>query len=534
MSQPSKPLRRRPLRRGHLHRITTLERALARQRSEGAASLALLDALFATAPIGVAYVDRELRYVRINERLAESNGSPAAEHLGRSISEMLPQISPTLEQIYRQVLTTGAPVLDVEITGETPKAPGVTRTWVTSFYPVFGADSAVQGVGVVVEEITARKAAEARLRASEERFRAIVETSQDVILLTDVDSRLLYASPSSVRSLGYAPDELVGLLLRDLVHPEDLAAALAGSGTLLQAHGTVVSYTVRVRHRDGSWRWFRVTHNNQLDNPAFGAVIGSLHDITEQKLAEDAVADALRAERAARAELEASQARLRATGERLVAVQEEERRHLARELHDEIGQSLTALSLLLAMAPGLPPDLAAPRLADAHRQVGELIARVRQQSLDLRPGLLDDLGLPASLQWYVRRYSEQTGVGVDFAVSDLGGRLAPQIELTAYRTVQEALTNVARHSGAAEARVRVWAADERLLVQVEDYGCGMEAGAALAARASSGLVGMRERVALLGGEFTIDSEPGDGTRLLVDLPLHLDEAAVEAPRRRSR
>lgn len=640
---PRSTRRRMPQREIALRRrIAGLEHDLAAQRAQADENLSLLNEFVATAPVGRALVDADLRFVLINEYLAEINGLPVAAHIGRTVGEVLPELKDILEPIYRRVLA-GEPVTGVEIAGTTPREPGRTRHFLTSYLPL----RSRKGINVVVQEITERKEAEdalgaseerfraiaehasefifryrlgpplsveyvspsavaftgytpedymadpelgfrqvhpddraslaafradpARfqprhelrwvrkdgrviwveqsvrllhddagrpavfqgvvrditerkevedaLRASEERFRAIVETSQNLILLTDPAGTLLYASPSSARLLGYAPEELVGRRLGTMVVPEDLAAVVAQHGTIAESFGSVATFTARLRHNDGSWRWFRVTRNNQLENPALGAVIGSLQDITEQKLAEEAVAEALRAEREAVAELEASEARLRAIGERLVAVQEEERLHLARELHDEIGQSLTALSLLLAIAPTLPPATAADRMADARRQVGAIIGQVRRRSLDLRPALLDDLGLLAALEMYISRYQEQTGIAVAFAAGDLGAEPAPQIGLTAYRIVQEGLTNVARHAGVAAARVRIWAADARLLVLIEDQGAGMDVEAVLAACASSGLLGMRERAALLGGELSIDSEPGRGTRLLCDLPI---------------
>lgn len=637
------PPRRRPSTRSLRRSLAAAEARLAEQRRQAAANLALLEEFIATAPIGRALVDGDLRFVLINELLAEINGKPAAEHLGHTVAEVLPQIAPTLEPILRRVLDRGEPALNIELSGSTPKEPGRLRQFLASYYPM----RTFRGVNIVVKEITERKEAEARiraseerfrtltdyasefifryrlgpplvveyvspsaaaftgytpeeyvadpelgfrqvhpddqqslarfradpaslrerielrwirkdgrviwveqsarlirdddgrpvvfqgvvrditerkqaeaaLRASEERFRTMIETSQDLIVLTDAASRLLYLSPASTALLGYAPEELVGHELRELVHPGDLAGIIAQHGDLQQSRGTVVAYVVRLRHRDGDWRWFRVTRNNQLDNPVLGAVIGSLQDVTEQRRAEELSATALQAAEATQAELEASQARLRATSERLVDVQEEERRHLARELHDEIGQALTGLSLQLAAIAALSPDQAPARLEDARRQVGALIGIVRRRSLDLSPPLLDDLGLRAVMEWYLDRYRERTAISVSFA-SNLDRRLPRQIELTAYRIVQEALTNIARHAATQTAQVRLWTADDRLLIQVDDQGSGFDPQRALAARASSGLNGMRERASLLGGHLAIESEPGGGTHVLADLPLH--------------
>ena len=214
-------------------------------------------------------------------------------------------------------------------------------------------------------------------------------------------------------------------------------------------------------------------------------------------------------------------AELRALSLKLVEVQETERRFLARELHDDFGQRLTGAKMVLEMALRECGNPAAPgraKVEEALGVIGELLAKVRQLSLDLRPQLLDDLGLVIALEWHLRRFEQQTGLPVQFKRGPLPGRPAPALETAAFRIAQEALTNVARHARARAATVRLWLADGRLAVQVEDNGAGFDAEAALAARASTGLAGMRERAVLLGGSFTLDSAPGAGTRLTAELP----------------
>jgi signal transduction histidine kinase len=201
-------------------------------------------------------------------------------------------------------------------------------------------------------------------------------------------------------------------------------------------------------------------------------------------------------------------------------VQENERRYIARELHDEIGQALTGLKLVLDMAVRSPGDDNGENLREALALVDGLMTQARNLSLDLRPTMLDDLGLLPALLWRCGRYTDQTGVHVDFRHTRLEGRrFDPRIETAAYRIVQEALTNVARHADVDKVTVRLWVEQDTLNVQVKDQGTGFNPEHALAAETSSGLVGMRERAVLLGGELTIESTPGAGTRLAAELPL---------------
>lgn len=219
------------------------------------------------------------------------------------------------------------------------------------------------------------------------------------------------------------------------------------------------------------------------------------------------------------AELAQANAALRAMSLRLVEVQEQERRFLARELHDEAGQVLTGLKMVVDQTLLDAPEPMQERLRGAVQLINDLISRIRNLSLELRPQMLDDLGLLIALEWHFKRYTQQTGIHVDFRRTALPDRLPPLLETAIFRIAQEALTNVARHARVGEVTARLWVNPERVGLQVEDQGAGMDAAAALAARNSTGLSGMKERAELLGGDFTLDSKPGQGTRLTVELPL---------------
>ncbi len=227
----------------------------------------------------------------------------------------------------------------------------------------------------------------------------------------------------------------------------------------------------------------------------------------------------------------AARERLQALSRRLVKVQEIERRRIARELHDELGQGLTGLKLLLEMAAAAPNR--SIQLDAALSLIGELMAWVRTRSLELRPPILDDLGLLPALLWHLDRYTAQTGVHVDFRHTGLDRRFPPEVETAAYRLVQEALTNVARHARTHEAAVRVWSSDDRLCLQIEDQGAGFDPWEALPGNATSGLTGMRERAEMLGGQLAIDSVPGAGTRLVATLPLQARPSRPLGPAPRS-
>jgi signal transduction histidine kinase len=217
--------------------------------------------------------------------------------------------------------------------------------------------------------------------------------------------------------------------------------------------------------------------------------------------------------------------RLEDLSRRLVTIQEEERHAIALELHDEIGQMLTGLKLKLANISKLPKDKAKEQLGQAQAMTGELINKVRQLSLDLRPSMLDDLGLLPAVQWLTTQYSSQTDIMVNLTHKQMEGRrFSPEVEITAYRIIQEGMTNVARHARTKKAQVNLSVGKNSLKIQVSDLGAGFNPKEVLQKGDTSGLSGIRERVAMLGGIFTIHSKPHQGTTLTVALPIdgHLE------------
>jgi len=203
----------------------------------------------------------------------------------------------------------------------------------------------------------------------------------------------------------------------------------------------------------------------------------------------------------------------------IIKAQEAERKRISRELDDALGQALTGLKLLLEMSARLPANEFTASLGEAQALVNELVAQVRDLSLDLRPSMLDDLGLLPALLWHFDRYTARTNVRVIFKHTGLEERrFGAEVETAAYRIVQEALTNVARHAGVDQVTVRAWADQDTLGMQIEDLGTGFDPGAAVAS-ATIGLAGMRERAGLLRGQLTVESALGVGTRVTAELSL---------------
>ncbi len=228
-------------------------------------------------------------------------------------------------------------------------------------------------------------------------------------------------------------------------------------------------------------------------------------------------AETRRARRRGERELHEARLRLQALSNRMLQVQEAERRHIARELHDEIGQSLTAMKLSLdALQRRLNDHAALPLAVDITAIADLLLGQVRKLSLDLRPPQLDDLGLAAALNWLVKRHARHEGPLLILDAPDDLPRLDMQIETACFRIAQEALTNALRHAGPETIRIELRLADGRFDLRVTDDGDGFDLSAAQdrALRGGSlGLVGMHERVTLAGGRLDIDARPGEGTEV---------------------
>ncbi len=222
--------------------------------------------------------------------------------------------------------------------------------------------------------------------------------------------------------------------------------------------------------------------------------------------------------------------RLEDLSRRLVNVQEEERRSIALELHDEIGQTLTGLKFLLEHSATSGEEKLKKQVEKAQVLTNDLIKRVRELSLQLRPSMLDDLGLLPALEWLLGQFTSQSRMHIEFNHQGLEDqRLQPMIEIAAYRIIQEGLTNIARHSGVKKATLNLSLLKDRLLIEIIDLGKGFDLEKALSSGATSGISGMRERVTMLGGEMELKSKRKQGTLLQVELPVkgHLERRKHE-------
>lgn len=353
--------------------------------------------------------------------------------------------------------------------------------------------------------------ATAALCESEKTLRLVTETIDEVFWMTDTGiETLLYISPAYERVWGRTRASLREnpRSFLDAVHPDDLDHLQAALTIMHTGQPFAAEY--RIVRPDGTIR--RIWDRGYPVRDETGKVTGYAgvaQDITGRKLAEDALAE--------------SRTRLEALTRRLLEVQESERRLIARELHDEVGGVLTAVKLnLQALRRTHKTAQSETILTDGLALVDGAIQTVRSLSLDLRPAMLDDLGLIPTLKWYCERQAQRAGVTVALAFDAIDLKAAPQLESACFRIVQEALTNALRHAGAQHIQVALQRNDGHLAIEISDDGSGFDPEAAkkrVLAGESSGLLGMTERVELLGGHFVIASAPGAGTRVRAEFTM---------------
>jgi len=253
--------------------------------------LSELEGVYANAPVGLCVLDRELRFQRVNAVLADMNGLPAAEHIGRTILEVAPDLAEQAAGFARRVLEDGEPVMEQELRGATAARPGEQRIWLESWLPIKAADGHVAGISVVAREITEQRRAEDRLAASNARFRSMAETVPDILFTADAEGHCDYVNRRFERVTGMSAERALGLGWLDAVHPDDHDAVAAAWRRALKRTESL-AYRYRLRCADGAWRWFETRIRPVPDALGDRRWFGAASDIDELVRAREALEEA--------------------------------------------------------------------------------------------------------------------------------------------------------------------------------------------------------------------------------------------------
>ena len=387
-----------------------------------------------------------------------------------------------------------------------------------------------RAIGIILLWVTAwlvGRARGAKLDDATRRLGAIVESSNDAILSVTPGGFVTTWNEGAERMFGYTASEMIGGSILMLI-PDNLQRDKAWLLATVRGAKDIHTYEAERLTKDGQRIHVSVTLSPLKDSVGqFVGVSKIVRDIREQKQTENLLRQAREAleikvhERTAA--LRSANYSLRELSSRLMQVQEEERSRLARDLHDEIGQLLTALKIdLQEVQHGEVGQALSVSLADSLELVDHLLTQVRTLALDLRPSLLDDLGLVPALRWYANRQAKRNGWTLSLSFKGMAERVPAPIEVACFRVVQEALTNVAKYAGAKTIDLTLCRYDQEIMLVVQDDGIGFDVASALQRAqvgGSIGLLGMEERVRLAGGRLMITSTPGQGCRLELHFPL---------------
>ncbi len=495
-------------------------------------SKARLEAIVQTAPVGIALhgADGELLENNPAAREILDIGAPAGKSLNDPSWQFLRadgSIMPMDEYPVAQVLARKAPVTNLVLGMRSSSRPDPVWVLINAL-PRFAEGGALAEVTVAFMDISGRKQAEEALRASQATLAAAMGSMTDGVLITDANGNFVEINEAFAKIYKFKSkdecskrfDEISSLL--DVFTPSGrpmppdiwaVPSALRGE--------TMTGFEYKIRRKDTGEEWTSSVSFGPIRD-ANGSITGAVittRDITERKQIEE--------ERRNSEKLALHRQQLQALAARLQQAREEERKMVARDLHDQIGQILTAIKFDLTwMARHLrqPEDSVQKRLAGSIEMINEGVKSVRKICSGLRPGILDDAGLAAAIEWQANEFTSRTGIPTQVSLPPTALVLDGDRATTIFRIFQECLTNITRHAEAQTVRTLLYTEDEDLVLVVADDGKGF---CESKVSGSLGVLGMRERAAAWGGSVHVSSSPGKGTTVTIRVPVRATDAEGE-------
>ncbi len=463
--------------------------------------------LVSNSPDFIALHDREGKYLFLNHY---AEGFTEKDVLGKKGLEF---VSHESRELYKTKFEECIHTLTKQFAEYSAMGDSVkVRIYESTFVPIIGHGSEIN-VLVVAKDITDRKQAEEEMRDSETRFRNLFENSLMGISTATPDGRLIQVNLAYAHMYGYDKPEKMMAEVKNVgqlyANPEDRKEVLR----ILAERGVMEPKEMEVVQRDGTRFFVLVSAREVRDSSGKLLILQASHiDITERKRAEE--------------EISKSHEELRMLANHLQNIREEERNHLAREFHDQIGQSMTALKMDLSLLlrtisdekQDVPRKLILKELQSMQKLVDETSQLLWAIITELRPQMLDDLGLVATLEWEAQRFESRTGISCEFKSTAGDIPLDSKKSIALFRIYQEALTNITRHAHATIVKSGLQRDGEMLVLAIKDNGCGISIDEQFKQK-PFGLIGMRERAMALGGQLKISGIAGGGTTIIVRVPL---------------
>jgi len=476
---------------------------------------------------GIAILEGpDLRYVNINQFLADLNGYPIKYHIGKTLLDVMPDAKKNLIPVMRKIMNDGKAVLGREFNIILPNNPKKLVHLKDFLFPITDNHDKPIGIGAIVldiskkmeterkvkmrtrayiEEIEGHKITFNKLEKQKIYFENLFQASPDAILISDGSDTIINANRSFEKTFGYTKDEIIGDKVNNLIVPHGLKGE-SKKYTKEVAGGKTVSFESIRRTKRGDIIDVSVVASPFSWDTNHLTVYSIYRDISSRKRVEN--------------ELKESQRQLRNFSMRIQLAREEERTEVAHEIHDELGQALTALKLDIAsLMKDLPDELA--MYSNRAKSIIELVDittdTVRRIATELRPGVLDVLGLIAAIEWQSEEFQEKTGIKCivkkELEEVDLGKDASTAV----FRILQEAFTNITRHSKATKVIVRLKQNKDKFELEISDNGIGIT-DEKKNDPVSFGLIAMRERLYPWRGELTIEGIESKGTTLCVKVP----------------
>ncbi len=503
--------------------------------------------LIETMNEGLGVVNENMIVTFINDKVCELTGYSRNEILGNPVLKFFNfENQEILKNEFNKIRKNICSPF--EIKGK--KKGGSDFYVIFSPRPIFNSKGEFTGAFAVLTDITRNKEIEEANTKNFIRLKTIMDSVGDGIYGVDRNGKTVFVNPALLRMTGYSEKELIGRNLHYILrHTKSDGSAYEREEcpilmTLLKGE-TFFNITDEVVWRkDGTKFPVEYTSAPIVEQDKITGAVIVIRDITERRQAEEEIKrlnkdlehrviqrtrqleavireleDEIFERKRTEEKLRKYTDRLKTLSNRLIEIQEAERKYIARELHEGIGQTLNGLKHVLDMMINTQSVENEACLSDIQNAVQDLLTRVKNMSLDLRPFMLDEKGILPALLWHFDRFKTQTKIKVNFSHEGLNMRFKPEIETAVYRIIQEALMNVARHSCANEVMVLIKADSNNLLINIEDKGIGFDYSTVKALGNSAGLKWMHERISLLNGKLLIDSSTGKGTRLTATLPL---------------
>jgi PAS domain S-box-containing protein len=445
----------------------------------------------------VLLADLEGFIVDANATAAKRMGKRLDELIGGCIWDLLPPDLAQSRKAYAdQVIQSGRPVRFED------ERMGVYFDNVA--YPIFDEQGKVTKIAGIARDITERKKAEITLRQSEERYRNILENIEEGYDEVDLKGNITFFNKSFYKLLGYTKEELQGMNYRRYFVQENAQKAFKAYNEVFRTGKPIKSVEWEMIRKDGTKRNITVSISlikDASDQPTGFRSIG--RDETDRRKIEEA--------------LKKSEKNLRLLSNRLMNAQERERKRLAYELHDELGQSLVGLKFQLSelqrKSTGIPNGFP-QEIAHALNTITGMAENIRRISQELRPSVLEHLGLSEALQWLAEDFNRRFRIKINNIVGKIKMKFSKQQEIIIFRIFQEALTNIKKHAEAAQVTMAMTEDEKNTIFSIQDNGKGFdltEVWEGAPQRTGLGLITMRERAAMGGGTIEIKSEPGEGT-----------------------